>query len=84
MEPERLFSFTWRPYAIDHDVDYSHEPKTLVEFRLEPTGAGTILTVTESGFDGIPKERRSEAFRMNERGWEAQMTNIERHVEQHP
>jgi hypothetical protein len=35
MEPERLFSFTWHPYAIDPDVDYSNEPTTLVEFRLE-------------------------------------------------
>jgi uncharacterized protein YndB with AHSA1/START domain len=23
MEPERLFSFTWHPYAIDPEVDYS-------------------------------------------------------------
>ena len=23
MEPERLFSFTWHPYAIDPNVDYS-------------------------------------------------------------
>ena len=26
MEPERLFSFTWHPYAIDPNVDYSGEP----------------------------------------------------------
>ncbi len=26
MEPERLFSFTWHPYAIDPAVDYSSEP----------------------------------------------------------
>jgi len=35
MEPERLFSFTWHPYAIDPNFDYSKEPPTLVEFRLE-------------------------------------------------
>lgn len=80
MEPERLFSFTWHPYAIDPDVDYSTEPTTLVEFRLEPIAGGTLLVVTESGFDAIPKHRRFEAFRMNERGWTEQVTNIERHV----
>ena len=37
MEPERLFSFTWHPYAIDPKVDYSKETPTLVEFRLEKT-----------------------------------------------
>ena len=80
MEPERLFSFTWHPYAVDPNVDYRSEPTTLVEFRLEAKNGGTVLTVTESGFDAIPHGRRFEAFRMNERGWAEQMKNIERHV----
>jgi uncharacterized protein YndB with AHSA1/START domain len=81
MDPERLFSFRWRPYAIDPDVDYSAEPKTLVEFRLEEADGGTLLTITESGFDGIPAARRAEAFRMNDQGWTEQTENIRRHVE---
>jgi uncharacterized protein YndB with AHSA1/START domain len=80
MEPERLFSFTWHPYAIDPAIDYSSEPTTLVEFRLEPNNGGTIVRLTESGFDAIPRHRRFEAFRMNESGWTEQMKNIERHV----
>jgi uncharacterized protein YndB with AHSA1/START domain len=80
MEPERLFSFTWRPYAIDPDVDYSHEEPTLVEFKLEATPGGTLLSIVESGFDKVPAGRRAEAFRMNERGWAAQLENIARHV----
>lgn len=82
MEPERLFSFTWHPYAVDPKMDYSKEPPTLVEFRLEATKEGTLLTVTESGFDKIPAGRRPEAFRMNERGWTEQIKNIESHVAQ--
>ncbi len=81
MERPRLFSFTWHPYAIDPDVDYSGEPSTLVEFRLEPTATGTRLTVVESGFDALPAHRRAEAFRMNEGGWEVQVRNIQAHVE---
>jgi uncharacterized protein YndB with AHSA1/START domain len=84
MEPERLFSFTWHPYAVDPDVDYSNEPVTLVEFRLEPKDQGTILHLTESGFDALPKDRRFEAFRMNEDGWTEQMTNIESHLNHKP
>src|SRR5262245_38447344 len=80
IEPERLFSFRWHPYAIDADVDYSKEPTTLVEFRLEPKAGGTLLIVTESGFDRIPKERRFEAYRMNEGGWSQQIKNIAQHV----
>jgi uncharacterized protein YndB with AHSA1/START domain len=84
MEPERLFSFTWHPYAVDPKVDYSKEPQTLVEFRLEKTPEGTRLTVTESGFDKIPAGRRPEAFRMNEGGWAQQMKNIESYVASKP
>jgi uncharacterized protein YndB with AHSA1/START domain len=80
IEPERLFSFTWRPYAIDPNVDYSHEEPTLVEFKLAPTPGGTLLVITESGFDKVPSHRRAEAFRMNERGWTMQLENIARHV----
>jgi uncharacterized protein YndB with AHSA1/START domain len=81
MEPERLFSFTWHPYAIDPKTDYSKEPQTLVEFRLQSAAAGvTLLSVTETGFENIPAGRRSEAFRMNDSGWAEQMQSIERHV----
>jgi uncharacterized protein YndB with AHSA1/START domain len=82
IEPERLFSFTWHPYAIEPGVDYSGETPTLVEFTLQPTSAGTLLRVVESGFDKVPAHRRAEAFRMNDGGWGAQMGNIERHVRQ--
>jgi len=81
IESERLFSFSWHPYAIDPKVDYSKEPATLVEFRLEKTTTGTQLTVTESGFEKIPVARRAEAFRMNDGGWAEQMKNIKAYIE---
>jgi len=80
MEPERLFSFTWHPYAVNPEIDYSKETPTLVEFRLEKTATGTLLLLTESGFDKIPSDRRLEAFRRNDGGWTEQMKNIESHV----
>ncbi|MEO6711319.1 MAG: SRPBCC family protein [Planctomycetota bacterium] len=80
MEPEHSFDYRWHPYAVDPKLDYSKEPMTLVEFRLESKDAGTQLTVVESGFDKLPAARRAEAFRMNSGGWEGQLRNIERHV----
>lgn len=80
VDPEHLFSYRWHPYAVDPDVDYSVEPMTLVEFRLEEVSDGTRLTVVESGFDQIPVARRAEAFRRNEGGWTQQMENIQRYV----
>ncbi len=80
LQPQSLFSFNWHPYALDPGTDYSKETPTLVEFRLQETPVGTLLTLTESGFDKIPAQRRDEAFRMNSGGWEQQMKHIGRHV----
>jgi uncharacterized protein YndB with AHSA1/START domain len=80
IDPESRFSFRWHPAAVDPKHDYSSEPTTLVEFRLEEAPDGTMLTVTESGFDSIPASRRDEAFQMNEGGWSEQLRNIEAHL----
>ena len=76
MRPQRLFSYTWHPYAIDPRRDYSGEPPTLVEFRLEPAGRRTRLSISESGFMGLPHTRSSEAFRMHSQGWTTQIKNL--------
>jgi uncharacterized protein YndB with AHSA1/START domain len=81
MEAPHRFVFTWHPYAVDPAVDYAGEEPTTVEFRLAPRGAGTRLTVTESGFDKIPADRREQALRMNGEGWSAQVENVRAHVE---
>jgi uncharacterized protein YndB with AHSA1/START domain len=73
MEPDRFFSFRWHPYAIESGIDYSSEPTTLVSFSLEDEGAGTRLSIVESGFDAIPESRRAQAFSMNTAGWNSQM-----------
>jgi uncharacterized protein YndB with AHSA1/START domain len=84
MEHERLFSFIWaHPKSLskeDYSPDYSNEPTTLVEFRLEKTANGTLLVLTESGFDKLPRDRGVEAFRRNEGGWTQQMKNVENYV----
>lgn len=80
MEANRQFSFHWHPYSVDPKVDYSNEPPTLVEFKLQEIPSGTLLIVTESGFDAIPAARRDEAFRMHEGGWAEQIGNIESYV----
>jgi uncharacterized protein YndB with AHSA1/START domain len=80
MDQEKLFAFRWHPNAVDPKADYAAEPMTLVEFQLEDTAEGTLLTVVESGFDKLPAGRRDEAFRMNDGGWAEQMENIRKHV----
>src|SRR5215470_8052829 len=84
MQPERLFSFRWHPNAVEPGVDYSAEPTTLVAFALEEVADGVMLTVTESGFDKIPLERRAKAFSENEQGWGVVIKLIEGYLEQAP
>ena len=82
IEPEHYFSYRWHPYAIDPKVDYSAEPTTLVEFRLDEIagGKGTAITIVESGFDKIPLARRAEAYRMNDKGWASQTKKLVAYV----
>jgi uncharacterized protein YndB with AHSA1/START domain len=88
MEHERLFSFRWpHPKSLekaDAPRDYSGEPTTLVEFRLERIAGGTLLVLTESGFDQLPRDRRAKVFRENEGGWTEQLKNLENYVAQKP
>ncbi len=83
IEPERLFSFRWHPFAVEPGVDYSKESATLVVFELAEVEGGTLLTITESGFDRIPLERRAKAFAANEGGWEHQTKLIAKYLLRH-
>jgi uncharacterized protein YndB with AHSA1/START domain len=80
VEPEGYFSYRWHPYPMNPAIDYTAEPTTLVEFRLEETAGGTAITITESGFDRLPASRRAAAFRKNEAGWAGQSRKLASHV----
>jgi uncharacterized protein YndB with AHSA1/START domain len=81
IEPENYFSYTWHPNATDPKMDYSKETPTLVEFRLAETAGGTLVTVTESGFEKLPSGRQEIALLRNESGWQQQMGNIKAYVD---
>jgi uncharacterized protein YndB with AHSA1/START domain len=78
MEPERLFSWRWHPGGDTH-IDPA-EPTTLVVFELDEVPEGTRLTVTETGFDRIPVDRRAKAYRGNDQGWTGQLENLRKYV----
>jgi uncharacterized protein YndB with AHSA1/START domain len=84
IEAPRLISFRWHPFAIDPSVDYSHEPTTLIVFELTAQADGTLLTITESGFDQIPLERRAKAFTKNSEGWNMQVQLIANYLADAP
>src|ERR1044071_7078962 len=58
LEPPRVFGYT-RPV---HGLPDSDPRRTYVEFTLAPNGAGTTLTMVESGFAQLPDTEHKAAF----------------------
>lgn len=80
VQPERYFAYEWPSYTPE-DGQMVDEAWTQVEFRLEPLGEATRVTVQESGFDRLPEGVRARALLGNTRGWEAQARNLVRSIE---
>jgi uncharacterized protein YndB with AHSA1/START domain len=81
MTPPRRFAWQWHPGAVDPTVDYSREPWTTVTFTLEPSGRGTRLTVSETGFNEISLARRAKVYQDNNQGWTEVLVWIQKYVE---
>jgi uncharacterized protein YndB with AHSA1/START domain len=72
VEEPAVFGFTWHIYGLPDE-----DPRrTYVEFTLEPDGAGTRLTVVESGFAQLPDEAYSKAFNGNTEGWASELGEL--------
>lgn len=80
LEPERQLSFRWHDFDEGSGVDVAQQQTTLVDFLLEPSASGTLLTITESGFEALPDHRRLKVLRDNTEGWNIQAENIVAHV----
>ncbi len=65
IEEPRVFGFTWHIYGLP-DGD---PRRTYVEFTLEPAGAGTRLTVVETGFAQLSGSEYETAYGGNTKGW---------------
>jgi uncharacterized protein YndB with AHSA1/START domain len=82
MEAPETFSWRWHPGSKQAGEDTSGEPTTLVEFRLTEAEGGTLVTVVESGFDGLSLARRTRVFEENAKGWEIQLASLSRYAGQ--
>jgi uncharacterized protein YndB with AHSA1/START domain len=82
LTPHRRVVWRWHPGEIDPAVDYAREPETTVTFILEASGAGTRLSVAETGFDAISLARRAKAYQDNSQGWSEVLVWLQRYVEE--
>jgi uncharacterized protein YndB with AHSA1/START domain len=83
MTPPRRFAWQWHPGAVDPAIDYTREPWTTVTFTLEPSGRGTRLSVSETGFNEISLARRAKVYQDNTQGWATVVGWIQQYAEAH-
>ncbi|MDA1330310.1 MAG: SRPBCC domain-containing protein [Chloroflexi bacterium] len=69
--PEEELTFTWTSELGDKWPTH-----TLVSFRLEPSGGGTRVTLTHSGFKTLGAELANEEYEGHIEGW-AQAKTLE-------
>ncbi|MEX2262273.1 MAG: SRPBCC family protein [Bryobacteraceae bacterium] len=81
MTPPVRFVWRWHPGAMDPAVDYSKEARTTVTFTLEPAEGGTLLHVSETGFDLVSLARRASVYEDNSTGWTEVLGWLREYVE---
>jgi uncharacterized protein YndB with AHSA1/START domain len=76
VDPPRQFSYRW---AIE-GLPPSDPRRTHVEFTLEPTPAGTRLTVVETGFAQLP-DNLADAYKGNVTGWRTELAELAEYLD---
>jgi uncharacterized protein YndB with AHSA1/START domain len=72
VEEPSVFGYTWGIYGLPE----GDPRRTYVEFTLEPSGPGTRLTVTETGFAQVPEEAYRKAYDGNTEGWTSELGEL--------
>jgi uncharacterized protein YndB with AHSA1/START domain len=79
MVPPRLFSFRW---AYDPELTPDRENSFFVTFELTPSGTGTTVRMTETGFreQGWEVAVLEEAYRDHARGWDLFLARLAKYA----
>jgi uncharacterized protein YndB with AHSA1/START domain len=82
VEAPRRFSYRWAVLRESQSEPVEGN-STLVEFTLEPEGAGTRLRVVESGFDTLfaDPEKRAQRHEDNTKGWGSELAELAEYAE---
>ncbi len=80
IEDQQCLEFSWPPYVEDESIDISNEPWLHCKFELESIKNGTLVTITESGFEKLSMAIRDDARRCNQQGWDIQAGHIREYV----
>lgn len=81
---QKSIEFSWPGYIEDDSIDLSNEPWLRGKFVLEPTATGTLLTITESGFEQWTSTIAEKVIRQNKQGWKIQAGYIKEYITPSP
>lgn len=77
VEEPVVFGYTWQIVGLPED-----DPRrTYVEFTLEAAGAGTRLTVVETGFAQLPDEVHRTEYESHVDGWGRELGELVAHLD---
>jgi uncharacterized protein YndB with AHSA1/START domain len=82
VDPPHRLAWAWKPWPEGEEdgVPVLDGPHTIVTWTLEPTAAGTRLTMVESGFASLPGERGATAHKENQGGWDRELGELEAYL----
>jgi uncharacterized protein YndB with AHSA1/START domain len=72
VEEPAVFGFTWQIEGLPE----GDPRRTYVEFTLEPAGAGTRLTVAETGFAQLPGDIHGKVHDAHTEGWASELGEL--------
>ena len=79
VEAPAVFGYTWQVKGLPED-----DPRrTYVEFTLEPAGAGTRLTVVETGFAQLPGDVYGDEYQGHVDGWRSELGELASYLSGH-
>lgn len=80
--PYDYFAYRWLPGANNFIGDVLTIANTLVEFNIEQEPDGSCkVTLTESGFSGLPGDIMEDAFNQNSGGWDFMLDRLSKYFE---
>jgi uncharacterized protein YndB with AHSA1/START domain len=78
VKPMTSFAYKWEHGDVDLSKPIVEETLTLVTFTLEDAGAGTRLTLVETGFASLPEGVGS--YEANSSGWTSELNDLKEYL----
>lgn len=78
--PYHYFAYRWVPGGTNFTGDVRTVANTLVEFRITELEPGrSKVSLTETGFAGLPADIAANSLQQNNNGWDIMLTRLQQY-----